>query len=240
MNYKKPLLSVIIPALSVDVELRRCIDSVRVACGEENDRCELILVAPSNKIDIAKSYLHGVSIFVAESKTGIYSAMNDGFLVSSGRYVFFLGKDDVVLPQFSMLLDAIERRSVSAAFYDVYWGSNGVYKGKPSKWRILYKNLCHQGIIYSHDTLDALGPYLRKMRVQADHLVNIRLLWDKQFSKQVFYFPQPLVFYAADGFSSVTKDHLFWRLYPIILRRYVSKYMSLFLVASRCLRGKNK
>lgn len=239
MRNARPLLSVIIPALNVDLELKRCVDSVRLACELKRERCEIILITPLSEVEIARKSLDGVNIFVAETRRGIYAGMNDGIRVSRGSYLFFLGKDDIVLPSFSNLLDQLEQGAISAAFFDVYWGKEGLYSCRPSKWRVLFRNLCHQGIIYSRDVIDEHGPYLRRMRVQADHLLNIRLLWDTQFARSIQYFPGGRVYYAAEGFSSVARDPLFWRLYPTIINRYVGRVASVLLSASRWLRGKH-
>lgn len=240
MSNSRPLLSVIIPAITVDLELKRCIDSVRLACGADYNLCEIVLIMPLCQVEVAKAIVDGVTTFVAETRKGIYSAMNDGIRASNGRYLFFLGKDDIVLPPFGQVLNQLNLEGCCAAFFDVYWGKEGVYSGRPSKWRVLLRNLCHQGIIYSREVIVEHGPYLRRMRVQADHLLNIRLLWDTRFSVGVRYYRGGRVWYAAEGFSSVARDPLFWRLYPLILKRYVAPAASVLLSASRWLLSKRK
>ena len=236
LENNSPLLSVIIPAIGIDLELNRCIDSVRLACGTDRNRCEIILVTPASQVDFAKATLVGVNTVVAETRRGIYAAMNDGIGASCGRYLYFLGKDDIVLPAFAQMLDQLEKDGGCAAFCDVYYGSKGVYSGRPSKWQVLLRNFCHQGVIYSREVIDTLGPYLRRMRVQADHLLNIRMLWDPRFVGTIRYFRGARVWYSADGFSSVARDPTFWRLYPVVLKRYVSPVAALLLTASRWLR----
>ena len=234
----RPLLSVIIPAIAVDTELRRCIDSVRLACGTDDARCEIVLVMPPREVEAARGVLEGVTTLQAETRRGIYSAMNDGIRASRGRYLFFLGKDDIVLAPFGKMLTQLQADGGSAAFCDVYWGKAGVYSGKPSRWQVLRRNFCHQGILYSREVIETHGPYLRRMKVQADHLLNIRLLWDARFATSVRYYPGGHVWYAAEGFSSVARDPLFWRLYPTVLHRYVGPLAGVLLNASRWLRGK--
>lgn len=238
MSNSRPFLSVIIPAIKVDLELKRCIDSVRLACGADNILYEIVLITPPCQVEVAKGSVGGVTTFMPETRKGIYAAMNDGIRASRGRYLFFLGKDDIVLPSFGQVLNQLYQEGGCAAFFDVYWGKEGIYSGRPSKWRVLLRNLCHQGIIYSREVIDEHGPYLRRMRVQADHLLNIRLLWDSRFSAGVRYYRGGRVWYASEGFSSVARDPLFWRLYPLILKRYVAPAAGVLLSASRWLRGK--
>lgn len=173
----------------------------------------------------------------AETRKGIYAAMNDGARVSRGDYLYFLGKDDIVLPSLRRAVALLERERPFALFCDVYWGSRGVYRGVPSRIRLLAKNLCHQGIIYSRESFVRHGPYLRRMRIQADHLLNIKILWDRESCARVRYLNEPLAWYSGDGFSSTHRDPVFWRLYPNVMRRFVGTWAACLLTLYRALRG---
>lgn len=193
---------------------------------------------PRRELEKARALLPAERL-VAESHPSIYGAMNDGVAASMGSYLYFLGKDDVVLPPFGEMLTMLEMHQPSAVFFDVYWGTRGIYSGRPSRWRILVRNLCHQGVVYSRDVLRRHGPYLRRMRVQADHLLNIRLLWDRDFAPRIRFLRRPLAWYSGAGFSVQTAcDPVFWRLYPATMRRYVGPWAACLLTISRKLRGR--
>lgn len=228
-----PLLSVIIPTLNVDRELRRCVDSVRMLC-EDTACCEIVLVVPARAIDEAR-LLFPSEIVVQEKFSGIYGAMNDGVRKSTGRYLYFLGKDDVVLPAMLDVIEILREKSPGAVFCDVYWGDLGVYSGRPSKLRIVAKNMCHQGIIYSRYALSKYGPYVRRMKVQADQFVNTKMLWDPKFSNSIVYLKKPLAWYSSQGYSSVVRDLFFWKLQPLILDKYVGKWAAFVLRLYRVL-----
>lgn len=215
-----PLLSVVVPALELDLELRRCLDSVRLCLSDPGD-CEIVLVVPPRHLAEARLIENVVAI--AESRPTVYGAMNDGVKASRGHFLYFLGKDDVLLPAARQALEVLRTTSPSALFCDVYWGTEGVHRGSPSRWKILFRNVCHQGIIYSRRAVIHHGPYLRRMRVQADHLLNIKLLWDAESRRRVRYLPTPLAWYSATGYSSVARDILFYRLHPAIMRRYLGR-----------------
>lgn len=229
------MLSVVIPAIDADVELRRCVDSVKLAC--QDTPCEILIVMPLTKLVAARRLLGDV-LLVPETRRGIYAAMNDGVAASTGRYLYFIGKDDIMLPTFREVIHGLATASPSAVFCDVYWGALGVYSGKPSRWRVLLKNFCHQGIVYSRAVIERHGPYMRKMRVQADHYLNIKLLWDPRFGPAVTYVRGPHVWYSGDGFSNAARDPVFWRLYPAIMRRHVGTFAAFLLVLSRKMRGR--
>ena len=212
-----PLLSVIIPALRVDLELRRCIDSVRLAVPPEYP-FEIVLVLPPGEMQSAGA-LDDVRV-VAETRRGVYGAMNDGTAASRGSYLYFLGKDDILLPSAREALGLLATSAPTALFCDVYWGDEGVRSCRPWKWLVLFNNVCQQGIIYSRDSVLRHGPFLRKLRVQADHLLNIKVLWDPDRGS-VRYLRKPLAWYAATGLSFAKRDATFRRIHPVVVRRHL-------------------
>jgi glycosyltransferase involved in cell wall biosynthesis len=215
----RPLLTVIVPALKVDAELRRCLASVRLVLPDAT-ACEIVLIVPARHLATAEGDLADV-VVVAETRPSVYAAMNDGVRASTGMFLYFLGKDDIVLPPMREAVSILESATPTALFCDVYWGGEGVHRGRPSKWKILFRNVCHQGIIYSREAVLKHGPYLRKMRVQADHLLNIKLLWDTGSGGKIRYLKRPVAWYASTGYSSAARDTLFYRLHPTIIRRYL-------------------
>jgi hypothetical protein len=214
-----PLLTVVIPALTVDAELRRCLMSVRLVLPDAAE-CEIVLVVPAHQLAAAAGAMPD-AVVVAESRPSVYAAMNDGVKASTGRFLYFLGKDDIVLAGMRDAMDMLKSAAPAVLFCDVYWGGAGVHRGRPSRWKILFRNVCHQGIIYSRQAVLKHGPYLRRMRVQADHLLNIKLLWDAAMAGKVPYLRIPIALYAATGYSRFARDRLFYRLHPTIIRRYL-------------------
>lgn len=233
-----PLLSIIIPVLDPDAELARCIHCI-LGATQNLLVPEVVIVTPPKFVAAIAALYPSVRV-CAETRRGIYAAMNDGAAASCGKYLYFIGKDDMMLSTLRKALTVLDREHPFALFCDVYWGVRGTICGKPSRLRLLGRNLCHQGIIYSREAFDRHGPYLRSMRVQADHLLNIKILWDRTATGRICYLKQPLAWYSGDGFSMVNRDATFWRLYPSILRRYVGDWAMLLLVGYRILRGVHK
>jgi glycosyltransferase involved in cell wall biosynthesis len=235
MQPPAPLLSIVVPALAPDDELRRCLDSVRIACGADR-ACEIVLVVPQAAVAEASRRFPDVKVR-AERRRGIYGAMNDGIDASSGRYLYFLGKDDIVLPTLREVLAILEAEAPDLVSCDVYWGSRGVFRGTPARLLLLTRNLCHQGIVYRRELFAEHGRFVRAMRVQADHYFNIRVLWSTRGAR-VRYVRAPLAWYSGAGFSSRKVDPVFWRLYPLILRKHVGWWASLAVSLGRVARGK--
>jgi glycosyltransferase involved in cell wall biosynthesis len=230
-----PWLSIIVPALVADKELGRCIASIELALGS-NQSYEIILVVPKSQVAATQLAFPPARVH-ADTRKGIYAAMNDGAKVAQGRYLYFIGKDDILLPTVGEAMAVLAEHKPIALFCDVFWGDAGRYSGKPSRYHILGRNACHQGIIYSRTAFLAHGPYLRRMTLQADHLLNIKILWDRT-RPAPHYLPKPLAWYSGTGFSTVRgSDPVFWRLYPTVMRRYVGRWAAFALVTYRALRG---
>lgn len=232
------LLSVIIPVLVPDAEFARCVHCLRGSTQEQQLLEIIIVTKPQHILFITVQYPYALA--VTETRSGIYSAMNDGAAASSGDYLYFIGKDDMILSSLHEALKVLNLNNPYTLFCDVYWGINGLYSGKPSRLKLLGRNLCHQGIIYSREAFDRHGPYLRSMRVQADHLLNIKILWDRTAASRISYLKQPLAWYSGDGFSMKNRDAVFWRLYPNIVSKYVGRWAMCLLIVYRTLRGLHK
>lgn len=231
-----PLLSIILPLLEPDDEFVRCIHCIRSAFAVDSQP-EVVVVTRAAFVDALRNSYPWLHV-VAETRRGIYSAMNDGARASMGRYLYFLGKDDIVLPTFQQAVELLASAGPYALCCDVYWGRRGIYAGSPSRLKLLARNLCHQGVIYSRAAFEQHGPYLRRMRVQADHLLNIKVLWDRQHASEVRYMAQPLAWYSGSGFSNLQRDALFWRLYPRVMQRYVGHWAAAMLLMYRRARGR--
>ena len=227
------LLSIIIPSLAPDIELRRCLDSIKLAVGVMTS-IEVIVVTPKRHVTTTKEAFPEVQIY-PESHSSIYAAMNDGARESTGDYLYFVGKDDILLPTIREALEVLRTEKPQMLYLDAYYGTRGVYSGFPSRFRILFRNLCHQGIIYERKVFETYGPYPRQMKVQADHFVNIKILWSKA-DMRIAYLKKPLVWFSGSGYSSQQRDSTFWKLYPAILRKYVGSWAMYLVIFYRLMR----
>src|SRR5665811_2155392 len=88
-------VSVILPALSPTNEYLRCLYSIRTAFSGRLEFEIICVVRDTNAFaGLAASDLH----IIQESAPGIYGAMNTGLTKAAGRYLYFTGQDDILLP----------------------------------------------------------------------------------------------------------------------------------------------
>lgn len=127
-------LSVIIPGYNtLETQWRRCLDSVRVACGP-ND--EIICVDdgsskhPEFLRDIANDDTR-VKIIFLDVNVGQAAARNKGIEVASGEYVVFADSDDTVLPDvYDSAVQIADMNSSDIVLFGVrtIWQKDGLYR----------------------------------------------------------------------------------------------------------------
>lgn len=228
-------LSVVAPLLVPDDEFSRMLHSLKCALAGRTDY-EVIVVCPAMHIDTVVASFPWCRV-IAESRRGIYAAMNDGIAASCGRYLYFIGKDDMALPALSRFLDAVLLKMPLIAFAGVYWGSVGFYPPIVGRYSILRRNSCHQGILYSREVFRRFGLFLRRFKYQSDHYMNIRVIWNRGSATDTYRFDEPVAWYSGSGQSEQVRDLAFRRYFPAILRRYLGCWAVLALLLLRLVKS---
>ena len=126
-------LSVIVPGYNTPEKWwRRCIESVRAACGH-ND--EIIVVDDGSSIPVAKNWVFAdcdsrVRLYRKENG-GLSSARNFGMELMTSKYVAFVDSDDEVRKEvFSRSIDQLEKTQSDVCVYGVQtiWVDEGLTK----------------------------------------------------------------------------------------------------------------
>lgn len=233
------IISIIIPSLHEDVLYFRCLKSIECAMVALVGKYEIIVVTPFSDKFLYKTI--GL-IVMKEETSGIYGAMNDGVKRATGRYLYFMGQDDMLLPSFADLVRLITNQDLVLA--NVFYGSRCVYKNRLSRFFLLHKNWCHQGVLYNRNFfLRFIVEYCFDYKSQADHYANIKAI---SSAKKILRVDKCIAWYSADGFSSNYQDNDFRNDFSRIIASnfncffaryvYVKKYISNFF---RFLRGLN-
>jgi glycosyltransferase involved in cell wall biosynthesis len=215
-----PFFSIIIPTFNAASHIEKTMNSVFFQRFLE---IELIIVDGSstdNTLDIVQGYSpEGIIIkCVSEKDKGIYDAMNKGVSLAKGAYLYFLGADDTlyddkVLEEIHSFIienpcDIVYGNVLSEAFDDVYDGEFTVEK-------IINKNICHQAIFFRKSIFEKIGLYDLKYKVLADW--NHNLKWFFKDGVHHRFVDVIIANYGHDGYSSATKDTVFWDSFPRML-----------------------
>lgn len=214
MNYK---LSIITVTLNSEHCIKNAIDSVAAV---KNKRIEYIVIdggSTDRTVDIISSDSSCVDYWVSENDSGIYDAINKGIVAAKGEWVYVLGSDDVILPEFSNIFNSLE--DVNSIYYgDVELKSTKkIFGGKYNAVKLIYRNIPHQAIFYPK-VLFSRYAYSLKYKLLADYALNLEIYGKKEFNFK--YIPCLVARYNDEsGLSSKCIDQEFGRDKVLIIKK---------------------
>lgn len=227
-----PDLSIILPSLQPSDDLVRCIYSIKAALNTKTS-FEIILVVPDPTLFSEISSIGELHIH-AEDCSGIYGAMNNGIAKATGRYLYFIGQDDILLPAATEAIAKGKANDADLILADVYWGNGSIFKNYPSTKSLVWRNWCHQAVFYNRSLfLEVIGSYPVQFRAQADHYVNI--VYSSTPKTKKCRFNGCVAWYSSDGFSSKSPDLIFRHAFPEIVRKHIGFFSYTLVILRRAL-----
>lgn len=180
------LISFIIATFNAESTLKRCLDSI---VPQLTDECELILVDGGSKDGtnaIIDSYGDQVSVHISEPDWGIYDAWNKGVGHAQGRWVGFIGADDILLPNaIQIWLETIKNIPDIDSYdyicaHNEYADNDGhIIKviGAPAIWDKMRKGMvaAHVASLHNkHKLFETIGGYDLQFHICADYDLLLR------------------------------------------------------------------
>lgn len=206
-------LSVILPVKNAARTLEKAVFSV---LGQTIARLELILVEDESEDDthqLARAFARQDSrvLHVKGGNRGVYDAMNLGIRQATGRWLYFLGADDLLCAAdvLEKALGMAHRAQLDVAYGQVILGDSGKpYDGPFDLAKLLRRNICHQALLYRRDLFQRLGAFNTDYRVYADWEFNLR--WMATPGIRHAYLDIAIARFAQTGLSSRMTDAA-WR-----------------------------
>jgi glycosyltransferase involved in cell wall biosynthesis len=167
-------------------------------------------------VDILKENEDIIDFWISEPDNGIYDAMNKAINYVNGKWLIFLGADDILLDGFGKMISLLKETNT------IYYG-NLLFYGKEflkvyDDYYLTKLNICPQAIFYPKAVFDKYK-FDKQYKVYADYHLNLRCWSDPQFD---FVHAGHLVSYFCDGgFSSYTKDPFFERDRDMLFKKYL-------------------
>ena len=209
-----PLISVITPTFNSGAKIAATVASV---LSQQKGLYEfLVMDGGSTDNTLAHLRAQGPALrYVSEPDDGIYDAMNKAISLTSGKFLYFLGAGDRLLPGVLEAVAAEIRKLACQAqtsqptflYGDADWNGRP-YAGRFNRFRLLRYNICHQAIFYQRSVFERLGFYNTKYRCLADWEFNIRCFNDQGIHKR--YIPLRIADYEGAGKSATTADPEFY------------------------------
>jgi len=213
---KKPTVTIIIATYNAERHVSACLASIASQTFGDKE----VVVVDGGSTDRTIELLEAADVenlrWVSEADNGIYDALNKGVSMAKGRWLYFLGADDRLLPGFSELADKLTDENT------VYYGNSEpsarLPQGAFSNYRLAKYCMNHQSILYPAQVFEKYK-YDLMYNVFADYALNIQVWGDRNFTKK--YFPITVAHYHMDGFSSTTKDTQFLKNRGRLIRKHL-------------------
>ena len=208
-------VSVIIATYNAAGDLQNCLDSFPL---QVCDRMEIVIADGASQdgtLEIIRRNSSKISQWISEPDQGVYDAMNKALQVITGSWVYFLGADDLLLPDFVLMLDALQDRST------IYYGNvllrGKQYLGLMSPYYQAKTGICHQAMIYPRSVFMKYTFDL-KYQISADHHLNMKCHADPAYSFR--YLDLTIARFNHTGLSSLREDQLFKKHKASLIRKY--------------------
>jgi glycosyltransferase involved in cell wall biosynthesis len=141
--------------------------------------------------------------YLRDAGRGVYAAYSQGLRAASGEYVWFLGDDDYPLEGAADLRAPLLAGAADVLVAPVIFSSGRLYRPRRFLLPLQFFNWCQQGVIYRRSVLGRYRFY-RRLNVEADHYVNIRILADR--SVKTVFIDTPVCLFGDRGVSSRETD----------------------------------
>ncbi len=199
-----PLVSIITVVYNADFFLDKFLKNV---FSFKSSLVEIIIIdgkSTDNTIKILEQNDKNIDFWLSEKDLGIYDAMNKATKFAKGKWFYFIGVDDIILPDFKIMMERLVDEKT------IYYG-NVIHNGKciiskSNKKNIARYNICHQAIFYPKSVFNSYN-YNIKYNVNADYQLNILCFGDKTHT--FLYYNLNIAIHTSGGYSSTAIDGAF-------------------------------
>lgn len=199
-----PGISVIIVTYNAAKTLQKCLTSIY---NQVYPPIKIIVIdggSTDETINIIKANAQKFFYWKSEPDRGIYNAMNKALIQISTDWVYFLGADDELYPDFS----AFAKEIINPNF--IYYANvktRGVIRsGKLNEYQMAKHGIFHQAMIYPATVFENYQ-YNEKYKIYADYVLNMQLWKDKRY--QFKYLDYIIAHFNYNGSSGNITDEAF-------------------------------
>jgi glycosyltransferase involved in cell wall biosynthesis len=224
MGDKEILISIVIATHNAERYLPDCLSSILNLSLPQTEVIVVDGLSDDGTVEILKHSKLPRLKWRSEPDQGIYDALNKGIDMAAGKWLYFLGADDRLLPGFSALADELKDENTIYYGNSLAWNEEGrkqaseLLKGAFSCYRLAKYCMNHQSILYPAKAFEKTK-YNLKYKILADYAHNLMLWGDKSYIKA--YYPIDIVAYHMGGISSNYDDLIFEEDKPRLILRHM-------------------
>lgn len=176
-------------------------NTIQSVIEQRNELVEYIVIdgcSTDSSIEIIRKYDKYIPYWVSEPDAGIYDAMNKAINKASGEWLYFLGADDILIPN---IIDQVIRL-LDGNFVMIY-GDVELDDGKNissfmNRRTLLQNTVHHQGAFYNKSLFDDFR-YDSQLRILSDYELNLKIFIERLPIKKI---PLTIARCGKDGASS--------------------------------------
>lgn len=208
-------ISIIIVTYNAEKDLQTCLDSIK---SQTYAPIEVIVIdgaSQDSTVEIIKRNDTMITRWISEKDTGVYDAMNKALKYITGEWVYFLGADDTLLPDFSKF--AMELRNKHTIYYGSVLLKEEKYLGHLTPYQQAKIGICHQAMIYPKYVFKKYNFDMR-FKISADHHLNMKCYADP--SVEIQFVDYIIANFNHTGISSAQEDQVFKREKANLILKY--------------------
>ncbi|PJJ80140.1 glycosyltransferase family 2 protein [Mucilaginibacter auburnensis] len=178
MNSTPAAISIIIVTYNAANTLQACLDSIY---KQTYPQLKIIIIdgnSTDGTVDIIKANAANIHFWMSEPDKGVYDAMNKGVTHLAGDWVYFIGADDEMLPEFSNF--ALELTDENAIYYANVFAEGSKRLGELTRYQIAKCGPYHQAMIYPRSVFDK-HRYNTRYKISADFALTLDLCGDSNY-----------------------------------------------------------
>ncbi|MEQ8838858.1 glycosyltransferase [Haliea sp.] len=170
-------LTIVVPTFNSIEELPACLESVQNVLGELIGKAVFVVIQDGQSTDGTREYAENINAkgitLVSERDKGVYDAMNNAITRADTDWIYFLGSDDRLLPDFKVMLGQLTNTNHIYYANVRFASSDKRYDGNFSTVKLAFRNICHQSMFFPSHILRE-DPYSLDYPVKSDWASNIR------------------------------------------------------------------
>lgn len=217
---QQPAVTIVVVTFNAAEVLEHCLQSVLQQPFKNYQLLVFDGQSTDDTIDILHKYNKYISYWQSESDKGIYDAMNKALPFVKGKWVYFLGADDELLPGFAKLAEQLH--DAQTLYYGYCYKRGKRTNKRLTAYEVAKINVCHQAVFYPSSVLSKYK-YKIEYVVYADHALNIQCWGDPNIRKK--FIPLGIAKFNDTGFSSYAKDCTFEAEKPGWIKQHMSRYI---------------
>lgn len=193
----KPV-SIITVTFNAEKTLDRAIESV---LGQDVALFDYYIIdggSSDGTVDIIKKYEDNLAGWLSEKDSGIYDAMNKGITYSRGKWIYFLGADDVLAEGIIAKVLPYLTDDLSILYGNVQFDNGYLMKSSFSKRILLQNTIHHQSAFYRRSNFLHFK-YDTRLKAISDYELNLKIYLEK---KKGTYLPMIIAFCDTGGVSA--------------------------------------